>query len=146
MPFLADTNVLLRLLKRSDPDHVVVRGALRALAARREQIYFVSQKILLSSGEFAHDLCLATALRCRWPRLIAGRAIIERLFLLAPDRPEVHAEWRRIVVANNVSGIQVHDARIVAAMRVHRLTHLLTLNVRDFGRYSGITVVHPIDV
>jgi hypothetical protein len=37
----------------------------------------------------------------------------------------------------------VHDARLVAAMHVHGVTHLLTLNVRDFARYPGITVVHP---
>jgi len=32
---------------------------------------------------------------------------------------------------------------LVAAMHVHGVTHLLTLNVRDFARYPGITVVHP---
>jgi hypothetical protein len=28
-------------------------------------------------------------------------------------------------------------------MHVHGVSHLLTLNVRDFSRYAGITVVHP---
>jgi hypothetical protein len=42
-----------------------------------------------------------------------------------------------------VSGVQVHDARIAAAMRVHGVTHLLTLNTGDFTRYPGITAVHP---
>jgi hypothetical protein len=42
-----------------------------------------------------------------------------------------------------VSGAQVHDARLVAAMHVHGVRHLLTLNVRDFARHLGITVVHP---
>jgi hypothetical protein len=47
------------------------------------------------------------------------------------------------VLAHAVSGAQVHDARLVAAMHVHGLTHLLTLNVPDFTRYPGITIVHP---
>ncbi len=42
-----------------------------------------------------------------------------------------------------VSGIQVHDARLVAVMRVHGIAHILTLNVGDFQRYPGINAVHP---
>jgi predicted nucleic acid-binding protein len=49
-------------------------------------------------------------------------------------------------VAANLSGVQVHDARLVAVMHVHGLTHLLTLNTVDFIRYPGITVVHPQNV
>lgn len=49
-------------------------------------------------------------------------------------------------MAHAVSGVQVYDARLVAVMKVHDVTHLLTLNDRDFARYSGITVVHPSQV
>jgi hypothetical protein len=31
-------------------------------------------------------------------------------------------------------------------MIVHGLTHMLTFNVADFQRFTGITVVHPQDV
>ena len=47
------------------------------------------------------------------------------------------------MVAHAVSGVQVHDARLVAAMHVHAVTHLLTLNDRDFTRYPDITAVNP---
>ena len=50
---------------------------------------------------------------------------------------------RRLVVAYSVVGVKVHDARLVAAMLVHGVTHLLTLNTNDFTRYSSITAVHP---
>ena len=40
-------------------------------------------------------------------------------------------------------GKQAHDTRLVAAMRVHGLTHLLTFNARNFNRYEEITVVDP---
>jgi hypothetical protein len=50
------------------------------------------------------------------------------------------------VVAQRVSGVQVHDARLVAAMHVHRIRHLLTLNVEDFRRYGDIVVVSPQDL
>lgn len=40
-------------------------------------------------------------------------------------------------------GVNVHDARLVAAMLVHGLTDILTFNTKDFARYSEITAVHP---
>jgi hypothetical protein len=39
------------------------------------------------------------------------------------------------------SGVQVHDTRLVAAMLVHGVRHIFTLNVADFSRYGEITVV-----
>jgi hypothetical protein len=50
-----------------------------------------------------------------------SRAIlIEATFTLLPDREQVHIEWRRLVVVHSVMGVQVHDARIVAAMLFQR--------------------------
>jgi predicted nucleic acid-binding protein len=42
----------------------------------------------------------------------------------------------------------VHDARLVAVMRTHGVTHILTFNVSDFVRYQsmGIVPVHPSSV
>ena len=34
----------------------------------------------------------------------------------------------------------------IAAMRVHHIDKLLTLNVKDFVRYGGIIVLSPRDV
>ena len=72
--------------------------------------------------------------------------VIESGMSLLSDSEAVYREWRRIVVQHAVSGVQVHDARLVAAMRVHGVSHILTLNVTDFSRYSGITVAHPSGV
>jgi predicted nucleic acid-binding protein len=68
---------------------------------------------------------------------------IEAAFTLLPDDERIHREWRRLVMKYSVMGAKVHDARLVAAMHVHRVTHLLTLNERDFVRYDDIQVVHP---
>jgi predicted nucleic acid-binding protein len=72
--------------------------------------------------------------------------LIEERFTLLPDSELVHREWRRLLVAHAVRGVQVHDARLVAAMRVHEIRHVLTFNGRDFQRYNGIVVVHPEDI
>jgi predicted nucleic acid-binding protein len=71
---------------------------------------------------------------------------VESLFRLAPDTPDIYPTWRQIVASVGVSGVQVHDARLAAVMRVHGLSHILTLNPTDFARYPGVTVVHPQDL
>ena len=71
---------------------------------------------------------------------------MERLFRLLPDTPAIHTEWRKMVVEFGVSGIQVHDARIAACLRVHGISRLLTFNTKDFMRYSGFTAVDPAQV
>jgi hypothetical protein len=54
------------------------------------------------------------------------------------------SEWRRIV-KNKVLGVQVHDVRLVEAMRVHGVRNLLTLNTEDFRRYRDIEALSPDD-
>jgi len=46
-----------------------------------------------------------------------------------------------LVLGFGVSGVQVHDARIVAAMLVHQVTHISTFNASDFARYSSIGII-----
>jgi predicted nucleic acid-binding protein len=47
-----------------------------------------------------------------------------------------------------VSGVQAYDARLVAAMIVHHVMHILTFNTADFARYApeGIVAVDPTTV
>ena len=71
---------------------------------------------------------------------------IEAGMTLLPDSEAVYREWRRIIVQHGVMGVQVHDARLAAAMYVHKVDHILTLNVADFHRFSGLTAVHPANI
>jgi hypothetical protein len=72
-------------------------------------------------------------------------ALIEARLTFAPDSEATHREWRRLVVAKKVAGVQVHDARLVAAMHAHQIENPLTLNTQDFLRYEDIVVVSPQD-
>src|SRR5688500_7141992 len=135
MAYLVDSNILIRLLNPSDPLHAGVRHAVGMLRDRGEELCYTSQNL----GEF-WDVCTrpSTALggygltiaqtdrKARW---------IERLFTFLPDSAAVHHEWRRLLVTHSVSGVQVHDARLAAAMLVHGIPEVLTLNPDDFRRY-----------
>ena len=64
--------------------------------------------------------------------------LVERLFPVLADVPAVYPQWRQLVVAFGVSGVQVHDARLVAAMTVHGVSHILTFNVADFNSLRNV--------
>jgi len=68
---------------------------------------------------------------------------VERTMTFLPDSEQVYLIWRGLVVSNNVRGVQVHDARLVATMQAHGIRHILTLNQPDFGPYTNICAVHP---
>jgi predicted nucleic acid-binding protein len=51
--------------------------------------------------------------------------------------------WEALVVAHACHGRVSYDARLVAAMRTHGITRLLTINTTDFARYPGITILDP---
>lgn len=142
MTVLLDTNILLRLLEPKDPEYALVRQAIRTLTARGESLCFASQNLV----EF-WNVCTRPASKNGLgltPRETDERArLLESRFQLLPDNAGVHTEWRRLVLAQSVTGVQVHDARLVAAMVAHGVPRLLTLNDRDFTRYAAITTVHP---
>lgn len=139
---LVDTNILLRVSRRSDPQHSLVDAALAKLALAGTTLHYTHQNIAelwnaMTRPVARNGFGLTATEAEREVR------VIEAGMSLLPDSEAVYQEWRRIVVQHAVSGVQVHDASLVAAMRVHGVRHILTLNVTDFSRYSGITVAHP---
>ena len=145
MIYLVDTNVLLRFADRTHPLHPRVRAAVRTLRAEGHRLQATSQNCVefwnvATRPADKNGLGLEPADADRLLRLV------ERLFPVLPDVPAVYPQWRQLVVAFGVSGVQVHDARLVAAMRVHSMTHILTFNVADFVRYAtlGIVAVDPL--
>ena len=69
-------------------------------------------------------------------------AVLRRLFFSLPEEP-LFEKWKSLVEKHQVSGKNVHDARLVAAMSVHRVPRILTFNVQDFRRYTSIQALDP---
>lgn len=72
----------------------------------------------------------------------------ERLFPRLEDNSTVFELWRQLVMTYKVSGVQVHDARLVASMKFHGICNILTLNGNDLRRYEpeGIVIVDPLSI
>jgi predicted nucleic acid-binding protein len=139
---LVDTNILLRLSRRFDPQHQAVSGAISRLAAQGTSLHFTHQNIaelwnVMTRPTSRNGFGLSAAEAEKEVRAI------ETGMNLLSDNESVYAERRRIVVEHKVSGVQVHDARPVAVMIVHKVGHILTLNASDFDRYVGISAISP---
>jgi predicted nucleic acid-binding protein len=142
---LVDTNILLRIARRSDPNHSAVDSALSNLAIQGAILYYTHQNIAELWNTMTRPperngfgLTVQDADR--------EVALIESGMELLPDSTAVYREWRRLVVQCSVSGVQVHDARLAAAMLAHGISHILTLNESDFSRFPGIIAVLPASV
>ncbi len=147
MNYLVDTNILLRLTDRNHPQHSIIRKAIRILRERGDNLYITPQNCAefwnvatrpSNKNGFGLDI-EKTAKLLR---------LIERIFPVVSDGKDIYPEWKRLVRDFQVMGVQVHDARLVAAMKIYGLTHILTFNVGDFERYQaeGIEAFSPQDV
>ena len=139
--YLVDTNILLRMVQSDSSEHPMIRECLTLLWEGGADLFFTSQNL----AEF-WNVCTRPAEKNGFgfsiERTHEHARLISSNLTLAPDSEQTHQEWLRIVFEARVSGVQVHDARLAAAMRVHGISQLLTLNVGDFRRY-GIVAIHP---
>ena len=145
MRILLDSNILIRWLESGDPLQPLVDRAVDSLIRTGALPCYTSQNL----GEFWSVLTRPLDRNGfgLTPQEADRRArMIENKIPILPDDPAVHLVWRRLLVAHAISGVQVHDARIAAAMQVHGVTRILTFNTRDFARFTDIEAVHPADI
>ena len=140
---VVDSGILLRLLEPSDPQHGVIRGAVRMLRSRGDILVTAAQ----NAAEFWNVCTRPATARGGFglsiPDADRRLRVAERLFHVLPDGPAAYQAWRGLLVAHAVRGVQVHDARLVALMQINGITHILTLNGSDFTRYTGIVPIAP---
>jgi predicted nucleic acid-binding protein len=145
MIFLVDTNVLVRLIQHSHAMQADARRAATTLTRQGNQLSIVAQNLsefwAVATRPVANNGLDLTP---------AGTAehlkTFKQTFTVLPESTDIFAEWERLVVLHSVRGRQSHDARLVAAMLVYEVTHILTFNTDDFKCFTEITVVNPQNV
>lgn len=145
MSFVVDSNILLRMAQDTHPMHVEATQATTTLLRQGEIVHVVPQNLyefwVVATREIQYN-GLGLSVSDAQNEL----ARLKNLFSFLPDSPAIYPEWERLVTQHAVIGRDSHDTRIVAAMNVHHITHLLTFNGDDFKRFPGITIVSPADV
>lgn len=145
MLYLMDTNLLLRSVATESPMYFDAVSAIQKLQQGGSRLHTVSQNLI----EFWNVYTRPTERNGFGRTVVEAKAECDRLKQLFPlllDTAEIYPMWENLVVRYGVMGVNVHDARLVAAMQVHGLTHILTFNIGDFRRYAEITAIAPSEV
>jgi len=145
MRILCDTNVLSRSIDPSQPLFQEVTGALQQVRQKGFLTTVVSQNLYELWVVLTRPVT-SNGLGKSHSEAIAILQTIKTLFMILDDVPLVRLEWEKLVDQYRVQGKNAHDARLVAAMKVHQIKHLLTLNIQDFTRFGGITIFTPAQV
>jgi len=109
--YLADTNILLRLVQIQSSHHAEAKNAVDKLLKNGDTLFITLQNV----SEF-WNVCTRpndkNGLGFSIAQTESELSIIEQVFDLLPDTEEVYKNWREVVVKHSVCGVQVHDAKI----------------------------------
>jgi predicted nucleic acid-binding protein len=141
---LVDTNVLLRFTNAGDPKHLIAYSAITNLISLGTKIVIVPQclyeyYVVATRPVGSNGLGLS--------RVAAQNDLLDLVhrFTLQEKEDGLYSNWIDVITTYESIGKPAHDARLIAAMRLHNLKHLLTFNVTDFQRYSQeITLLDPM--
>lgn len=142
MSYLVDTNVLLRLVQKNHPMRPDARRALVTLRKQGEELCIIPQNIIEFWAVATRPLD-KNGLGLTVDEAAREIRKLKRIFKLRADLPAIFTEWEQLVAQYQVMGKQAHDTRLVAAMKAHGLSHILTFNTDDFKRFLDITPVSP---
>ncbi len=140
--YLLDTNVVLRFCNPSDVQHQLATEAISRLLAQADECLLTAQ-VLIELWVVATRPVEVNGLG--WT-VEQTRDTIDQLlnrFPLLEETSQIFPNWLDLVTISKVMGKRTHDARIVAVMLAHKVTHLLTFNPSDFVVTSSITIVRP---
>jgi predicted nucleic acid-binding protein len=135
-PVFLDTNVLIYASRPASPVHQAARARMAAFDDAGCPLW-VSPQVL------REYLAVVTRPQGATPPLRAAEALrdisgFQERFEIAPETPAVFARLLTLLAAFPIGGRQVHDANLVASMLENGIYRLLTFNIRDFQRFSGM--------
>lgn len=140
--YLLDTNILLRVDDAISEQSRLARQAFETLISQDHACFITSQVIgeyysvatrPISSNGFGWGSEKGQRERDLW---LSKCTLLEEI-------AEIFPLWMRLIDRYKVTGRRIFDLRLLAVMRAHQITHLLTFDVEDFPTVSGLTIVHP---
>ena len=140
--WFVDTNVLVYANVVQAPLHTVALTRLQEVARTGAPLW-ISRQVL------REYLAVVTRPQ-RWSapqplvRALAQVRYFQRRFQIADETAVVTACLLTLLRTIPAGGAQIHDANIVATMQAYGIQRLLTENVADFARFSGVITLVPL--
>jgi len=141
MSVFVDTNVILRSIEPGDPSHAPAVRAITALMKTGEPVVITPQ-IVAEFWNVATRPRERNGIGLTTEQAQAELDEIESFFDVVLESRDVYREWKQLVTFYKVRGVEAHDARLVAAMKVDGISRILTFNTKDFVRYGDIEALH----
>lgn len=143
---LVDSNILLRLTQPAHPEYAITSAAVAKLIKQDIDLCIVPQNLVEFWAVATRPSANKGGLGMKPDAVDGEMNRLRSLFHLLEGAAGIVDRWQKLVKQYQVSGKQVHDAHLVAAMQVYGLQKILTFNGDDFTRYPAITVLNPADV
>lgn len=140
---LVDSNVLVRLAAKSDPQYRLVNAAVVKLVRQQYRLAYTLQNVAEAWVVLTRPVTSRGGYGFNYAKARKYRDRLHRTLVLLEDRPEVYDHWMKLVDHYQIVSVNAHEARIVATMQVHGVTRVLTFNVNDFKRYQHLEVLTP---
>jgi predicted nucleic acid-binding protein len=139
-----DTNVLLAAVAPARPYH---SHALRVLDSPSDpsSVLYVSGQVLREFMVVSTRPAPQNGLGLDVAATLRNLDAVLRRVRLLPEDARVAETLRVLVQATRCAGRQIHDANIVATMRVHDLSTLVTANTGDFARFRDHIEVRDLE-
>jgi predicted nucleic acid-binding protein len=145
MSYLVDTNVLLRSIQQTHPMHESSLQAIRILFEQGETLCIIPQN-LIEFWVVATRPIEVNGLGLSFADALNELEQLKNCFVLLPDTASIFPAWENLIAKYQVIGKPSHDARLVAAMIAHNVSHILTFNISDFRRFTEITALDPRNI
>lgn len=143
--YLLDTNILLRLSDAASSDQSLMFSAIAQILTQSQECCITAQ-VLIELWVVATRPRNVNGLGWTIEQTDTAIAQLSLQFALLPETEAIYPTWRNLVNTHRIKGKRTHDLRLIAVMLTHNVTHLLTLNPRDFPSLAEIKIVQPQDL
>ncbi len=140
--YLLDTNIILRFTDTYSSEYEIINNAIFQILLQDGQC-FITPQVLIEFWVVATRPVAANGLG--WTPEATGQAVqmLINQFEWLEETPDIFRIWLSLATTHKISGKRIHDLRIQAVVLAHNISHILTLNPKDFIEVEGMTIVHP---
>jgi predicted nucleic acid-binding protein len=142
--YLLDTNIIVRACDPNSPGYPLVINFVNEIIREGGEC-FVTPQVLIEFWVVATRPLEVNGLGWTTQKT---RQEIDRIlhqFALLEDTPDIFPLWFQLVAEYDIKGKRTHDIRLLAVMKAHKVTHLLTFNPDDFIILPELAIVQPRD-
>lgn len=143
--YLLDTNILLRSADSSSANHSLANDVILQITETSDDECVITSQVLIEFWVVATRPLDVNGLGWTTEQTLNYSNDLLESFALIAETPAIFPLWFELVTDYNIKGKRTHDIRLLAVMKAHGITHLLTFNPDDFIALAGITIVNPQD-